>query len=375
MESVSYSRNCHWVGATMKVELEEQRWNAVLGRDERQDGRFVYGVASTGIYCRPSCPSRRPVRSRVSFFETPTEAERAGYRACRRCEPQHDRRRAVRQVEHAREYIDQHPDELVTLERLGQIAQMSPYHLQRTFKRVIGVSPKTYASAQRLDRMKAGLRGGNTVSRATYDAGYESGSRAYAHAKAGLGMTPGAYRNGGRGLRIEYALVPTAVGCLLVAATERGVCAAMLGDDAAQLEGALRQEFPAARLERNDAGLQRYTAAVASRVMGREEGSVRLHVQGTPFQWQVWEALRRIPAGETRTYQQIARELGRPNAARAVARACASNRVALVIPCHRVVRESGELGGYRWGIERKKHVLEQEQLQRDGRSDSTMTAS
>jgi len=188
-------------------------------------------------------------------------------------------------------------------------------------------------------------------------------------------MTPGAYRNGGRGLRIEYALVPTAVGCLLVAATERGVCAAMLGDDAAQLEGALRQEFPAARLERNDAGLQRYTAAVASRVMGREEGSVRLHVQGTPFQWQVWEALRRIPAGETRTYQQIARELGRPNAARAVARACASNRVALVIPCHRVVRESGELGGYRWGIERKKHVLEQEQLQRDGRSDSTMTAS
>ncbi|HYF38197.1 MAG TPA: bifunctional DNA-binding transcriptional regulator/O6-methylguanine-DNA methyltransferase Ada [Gemmatimonadales bacterium] len=359
----------------MKVELEEQRWNAVLGRDERQDGQFVYGVASTRIYCRPSCPSRRPVRSRVSFFETPTEAERAGYRACRRCEPQHDRRRAVRQVEHAREYIDQHPDELVTLERLGQIAQMSPYHLQRTFKRVIGVSPKTYASAQRLDRMKAGLRGGNTVSRATYDAGYESGSRAYAHAKAGLGMTPGAYRNGGRGLRIEYALVPTAVGCLLVAATERGVCAAMLGDDAAQLEGALRQEFPAARLERNDAGLQRYTAAVVSRVMGREEGSVRLHVQGTPFQWQVWEALRRIPAGETRTYQQIARELGRPNAARAVARACASNRVALVIPCHRVVRESGELGGYRWGIERKKHVLEQEQLQRDGRSDSTMTAS
>ena len=359
----------------MTIEQSETRWTAVVARDPRHDGAFVYGVASTRIYCRPSCPSRRPTRSRVSFFETPAEAERAGYRACRRCEPQQDQRRAVRQVQHARDYIDQHPDETVTLERLGQIAQMSPYHLQRTFKRVVGVSPKMYASALRLDRMKSRLRQGDSVSRATYDAGYGSGSRAYEHARAGLGMTPGNYRNGGRGLRIEYALVPTEVGHLLIAATDRGLCSVMLGDDTTQLEGALRREYPAASLERNEANMRSYTDAVLGRLLGRGEGTLRLHVQGTAFQWQVWEALRRIPAGETRTYQEIAREVGRPNAARAVARACASNRVALVIPCHRVVRGTGELGGYRWGVERKKQILEQERLTRDSRSGATVPAS
>src|SRR5918992_29538 len=233
----------------MIVEQNEIRWTAVVSRDPGHDGEFVYGVASTRIYCRPSCPSRRPTRSRVSFFETSGEAERAGYRACKRCEPQQDQRRAIRQVQHARDYIDQHPDETVTLERLGQIAQMSPYHLQRTFKRVVGVSPKTYASALRLNRMKSRLRQGDSVSRATYDAGYGSGSRAYEHARAGLGMTPGVYRNGGRGLRIDYAVVATEVGQVLVAATDRGLCSVMLGDHTAQLEGALRREYPAASLE------------------------------------------------------------------------------------------------------------------------------
>jgi AraC family transcriptional regulator of adaptative response/methylated-DNA-[protein]-cysteine methyltransferase len=311
----------------------------------------------------------------VSFFDTAAEAEGAGYRACRRCEPQQDQRRAIRQVRHARDYIDKHPDETVTLEQLGQIAQMSPYHLQRTFKRVVGVSPKRYASALRLDRMKFRLRQGDSVSRATYDAGYGSGSRAYEHARAGLGMTPGRYRNGGRGLHIEYAVVPTAVGHLLVAATDRGLCSVMLGDNVLQLEDELRREYPAASLERNEANLRSYTDAVVDGLLGQEEGTLRLHVEGTPFQWQVWDALRRIPAGETRTYQEIAREVGRPNAARAVARACASNRVALVIPCHRVVREGGELGGYRWGVERKKQILEQERLTRDSRSGSTVPAS
>jgi AraC family transcriptional regulator of adaptative response/methylated-DNA-[protein]-cysteine methyltransferase len=188
-------------------------------------------------------------------------------------------------------------------------------------------------------------------------------------------MTPGAYRNGGRGLRIEYTVVSTAVGYLLVATTDRGLCAVMMGDDTAQLETALRGEYPAAALERNDGSLRGYTEAVVGLLLGQEEGPLRLHIQGTPFQWQVWEALRRIPPGETRTYQEIAREVGRPTAARAVARACASNRVALVIPCHRVVRETGELGGYRWGVERKRQILEQERLQRDSRSGSTMTAS
>ena len=359
----------------VRVEQDEQRWSAVAARDAGRDGEFVYGVASTRIYCRPSCPSRRPLRSRVSFFESPAAAEQAGYRACLRCEPQQDQCRAVRQVQRVRDYLDQHPDETVTLERLGQISGMSPYHLQRTFKRIVGVSPKTYASARRLDRMKSRLRQGDTVSRATYDAGYGSGSRAYEHARAGLGMTPGAYRNGGRGLRIEYAIVPTNVGQVLVAATDRGLCAVMLGDDAAQLEGALGREYPAAALERNDDNLKGYVDAVTGPLLGREEAALRLHVQGTQFQWQVWEALRRIPAGETRSYQEIAREVGRPTAARAVARACASNQVALVIPCHRVVRETGELGGYRWGVDRKRQILEQERLHRDSRSGSTVTAS
>jgi AraC family transcriptional regulator of adaptative response/methylated-DNA-[protein]-cysteine methyltransferase len=359
----------------MMLELDERRWSAVVARDASLDGEFVYGVASTRIYCRPSCPSRRPLRSRVSFFETPAAAEQAGYRACRRCEPQQQQRRYVRQIQQAREYIEQHPDETITLERLAQIAQMSPFYLQRTFKRVVGVSPRAYASARRLDRMKSRLRQGDTVSRATYDAGYGSGSRAYAHARAGLGMTPGTYRNGGRGLRIEYAVVTTQVGLVLIAATDRGLCSVMLGDNTVTLEGALAREYPSAALERNDASLKSYTDAVVGRLLGQPEEPLRLHVQGTSFQWQVWEALRRIPAGETRSYQEIAHEVGRPSAARAVARACASNRVALVIPCHRVVRETGDLGGYRWGVERKRRILEQERQQRDSRSGSTMPAS
>lgn len=357
------------------VEQDEQRWSAVLARDAGQDGEFVYGVASTGIYCRPSCPSRRPLRGRVSFFATPAAAEEAGYRACRRCEPQQDQRRANRRIEQVRDYIDQHPGETVTLKQLGELADMSPFHLQRTFKRLVGVSPKTYASAGRLNRMKSRLRQGDTVSRATYDAGYGSGSRAYEHARAGLGMTPGAYRNGGRGLRIEYTIVPTALGQLLLAATDRGLCAVMLGDDIAQLHDELRREYPAAALDRNEDNLRHYTDAVIGRLLGHEEGTLRLHISGTPFQWQVWEALQRIPAGETRSYQEIAREVGRPNAARAVARACASNRLALIIPCHRVVRETGDLGGYRWGVERKRQILEQERRQRDSRSGSTVPAS
>jgi AraC family transcriptional regulator of adaptative response/methylated-DNA-[protein]-cysteine methyltransferase len=359
----------------MIVEQDEKRWEAVLARNSEYDGEFVYGVGSTRIYCRPSCPSRRPLRHRVSFFETPDAAESAGYRECKRCEPRNGQQRAQRQVQFAREYIDQHPDESVTLAKLAQVAAMSPYHLQRTFKRFVGVSPKTYASARRLDRMKSRLRQGDTVSRATYEAGYGSGSRAYEHARVGLGMTPGTYRNGGRGMRIEYGLIPTAVGQLLAAATERGLCAVMLGDDASQLETALGREYPAATLERNDQNVKEYTDAVLGRLAGEEGPTVPLHVQGTAFQWQVWDALRRIPLGETRSYQAIARELGRPTAARAVARACASNRLALVVPCHRAVRETGELGGYRWGIERKQRILEQERSRRDSRSEATVPAS
>jgi AraC family transcriptional regulator, regulatory protein of adaptative response / methylated-DNA-[protein]-cysteine methyltransferase len=344
----------------LMIEPEQSQWQAVVERDPAQDGHFVYAVSSTGIYCRPSCPSRRPLRSRVSFFATPDAAEYAGYRACRRCEPRSSLPAPVRRVQRAREYLDAHLDETITLERLGKVAGMSPYHLQRIFKRVVGVSPKAYASARRLERMKSRLKQGDSVSRATYDAGYSSGSRAYEHARSRLGMTPATYRKGGKGMQIGFTVLPTPVGHLLAAATERGLCAVMLGDDAGELETSLRREYPAAAIEPGNGELQRYTEAVVAQLLGHDQGDLPLDVPGTAFQWQVWEALRRIPSGETRSYQAIARQLGRPAAARAVARACASNRVALVVPCHRVVRENGELGGYRWGVERKRRLLEQE---------------
>jgi AraC family transcriptional regulator, regulatory protein of adaptative response / methylated-DNA-[protein]-cysteine methyltransferase len=354
---------------------DEGRWKAVLERDSSQDGIFVYAVSSTKIYCRPSCPSRRPLRARVSFFETPDQAEIAGYRACLRCEPKNKESAQVRQVQRAREYLDGHPDETVTLDRLSRVAGMSPFHLQRTFKRIVGVSPKAYAGARRLERMKSRLRKGDTVSRATYEAGYGSGSRAYEHARAGLGMTPRAYREGGRGMVISYTVVPTVAGQLLAAATDRGLCAVMLGDDAASLEGALKKEYPEACIEAGNGELQEYTEAVINRLSGQEGAALPLDLRGTAFQRQVWEALRRIPSGETRSYQAIARELGRPSAARAVARACASNKIAVVIPCHRVVRENGEPGGYRWGIGRKRALLDQERKQRVGMRESTVTPS
>jgi AraC family transcriptional regulator, regulatory protein of adaptative response / methylated-DNA-[protein]-cysteine methyltransferase len=346
----------HWTSAA-----DEHRWDAVLTRDPEQDGQFVYAVATTRVYCRPTCPSRRPSPHRVTFFPTPSAAEAGGYRACKRCQPRSSQTAAVRQIEQAREYLDQHLQETVSLQQLGQAVGLSPYHLQRTFKRVVGVTPKAYASARRLQRMKSRLKEGDTVSRATYEAGYGSGSRAYEQAKSGMGMTPGEYRSGGRGTRIHYATVPTRLGFLLAAATDRGLCAVMLGDDSHTLESALRREYPSAQIERDDDTLKEYTETILSRLSGAADGdNLPLDVRGSAFQWQVWEALRRIPAGETRSYQAIAKELGRPTAARAVARACASNRVALVIPCHRVVREDGEMGGYRWGVERKERLLQEE---------------
>ena len=355
---------------------DQMQWLAVLERDSAQDGHFVYAVASTRIYCRPSCPSRRPDRNRVRFFPTPAAAEASGYRACRRCEPKSSHRRSDRQALRAREYLDEHWNETVTLAELGRIVSMSPYHLQRTFKRVLGVTPKAYASARRLERMKFRLRKGETVSRATYEAGYGSGSRAYEQARAGMGMTPGTYRRGGRGMRVRYAVVPTKAGYLLAAATDRGLCSVMLGSGAETLESSLRSEYPAAVIERDDVELQQYTRHIVERLSGSANtAELPLDVGGSAFQWQVWEALRRIPLGETRSYQAIAQELGRPTAARAVARACASNRLALVIPCHRAVRETGETGGYRWGTDRKIQLLEQERAQRDSDEARAMTPS
>ena len=340
---------------------DESRWTAVLERHPGADGQFVYAVASTRVYCRPTCPSRRPNRRQVRFFRSPAEAEAGGYRACRRCHPRETEQPAVRRVREARSYLDHHLDETVTLVRLGRAVGMSPYHLQRTFKQLIGMTPREYASGRRVDRMKAQLKRGETVSRATYEAGFSSSSRGYDHSRRRLGMTPAAYRDGGRGAVIRYTVVETGAGPLLVAGTDRGVCAVTLGDAPAALEAGLRREYPAAQIERADEALAGWTAAVVGRLDGKNGARIPLDLRGSAFQRRVWDALQRIPRGTTRTYGEIARELGQPTAARAVAGACASNRVALVIPCHRVIREDGGLGGYRWGIEKKRELLRREE--------------
>jgi len=323
----------------------------------------VYGVSSTGVYCRPSCPSRRPYRSRVRFFDDASAAEIAGYRPCRRCRPDEAPGALLRQLELVRHYIDSHPGENVTLHRLGELAGMSPYHLQRTFKRMMGLSPKAYASARRMELMKVRLRKGDTVSRATYDAGYGSSSRVYERADELLGMTPASFRKGGAGLRIAYSIASTPIGRVLVATTERGVCAVSMGANDAEVIGALRGDSPNATLERSDAKHATWVRAVIDRVTDPARATshrIPLDVDGTAFQWSVWKALQEIPAGERRTYTEVAKAIGRPKAARAVARACATNRVAVVIPCHRVVREGGDVSGYRWGVERKRKLLDRE---------------
>lgn len=353
-------------------ETGDPRWAAVLERDARQDGRFVYAVKSTGVYCRPSCPSRRPRRENVAFFGAPEEAERAGYRACRRCAPRSSMAPAARTVQRACAYLDAHLDEPVTLEALGRAVGVSPYHLQKTFKRVTGVSPKEYVSARRVERLKGRLQQGDGVADATYEAGYGSGSRVYERSDAQLGMTPATYKRGGLGMTIRYGTAASPLGRLLVAVSERGVCAVTLGDSDAALEAALRREYPRARIERAQAGgesgdapLEEQIGAIIRHLEGTQPSlALPIDVQATAFQRRVWQALQEIPYGATRSYGEVAAAIGQPQAARAVAQACATNRVALVVPCHRVVRgdfaTSGEAGGYRWGAERKRRLLERE---------------
>lgn len=339
-------------------------WAAVEARDAGMDGRFVYAVTSTGIYCRPSCPSRRPRRDRVAFFAAPEEAEAAGFRPCRRCRPRSaGPTEAARTVRLVREHLDAHLDETVTLEELGREIGLSPWHLQRTFKRQTGMSPKDYVQARRAERLKARLQEGETVTTATYEAGYGASSRLYEQAGRRLGMTPGTYRRGGEGLDIRYTVVDSPLGRLLVAATPRGVCAVTLGDDDRALEAALRDEYPKARLEKAEGSAGDDFASWVEAVVASLDGGpldLPLDLQGTAFQQRVWRALQEIPRGETRTYSEIAARLGHPSAARAVAQACASNRVALAVPCHRVVRADGDSGGYRWGADRKRRILARE---------------
>jgi AraC family transcriptional regulator, regulatory protein of adaptative response / methylated-DNA-[protein]-cysteine methyltransferase len=338
-------------------------WSAVLAGDARFDGLFVYAVRSTGVYCKPSCPSRRPRRAQVSFFASCEEAEAVGFRACRRCLPREPSAAdpSVELVLRVCALIEARGGELVSLEELGERERVSPHHLQRTFKKVTGITPRQYAAAHRLKLFKSNLKGGRGVTEAMYEAGYGSSSRLYEGASRQLGMTPATYGRGGGGARINFATVGCALGRLLVAATERGVCSVQFGDSDAELEAALAEEYPAAVVTRGGARLEEFVRALLGHLEGRETSlDLPTDVRATAFQSRVWEELRRIPYGETRSYSQVAAALGEPKSVRAVARACASNPVALVTPCHRVVRGDGGLSGYRWGVERKRALLARE---------------
>ena len=333
-------------------------WRAVAKRDKNFDGRFVYAVASTRIFCRPSCSSRRPTRSNVEYFGTPADAEKAGYRACKRCEPKNtDTRGIERRLTDAAAFLKSHAEEAVTLSRLSREIGVSAFHLQREFKKTFGVSPREFHDAERSKLLAKRLRKGETVSRATYSSGFGSSSRVY---ERKMGMTPATVRKGGAGQKIQFSIVRSPLGRLLVAYTERGVCSVTIGDDDAALELELRENFPAATIMAAGPTIHEWITTIVDGIRGEMSRTVPLDAQGTAFQWRVWKALQQIPRGTTLSYSEVAQKIGQPTAARAVARACATNPVALVVPCHRVIRDDGTLGGYRWGLERKRRLLDSE---------------
>lgn len=341
---------------------EADRWAAVQRRDPAADGQFVYSVATTGVYCRPSCASRPARRENVAFHADPVAAEAAGFRACKRCRPNGpsaaDRRATA--IARACRLIDA-AEEMPSLDELAAAAGMSRFHFHRVFKDVTGVTPKDYAGARRGERVRGALAAGARVTEAIYDAGYNANSRFYAEAGERLGMRPSAYRDGGRGAAVRFAVGECSLGSVLVAATERGVCAILLGDDPQVLVRDLEDRFPKAELIGADAAFEATVAQVVGLIDApRQTIELPLDIRGTAFQQQVWDALRRIPAGRTMSYAEIAAAIGRPSAVRAVAQACASNALAVAIPCHRVVRSDGNLSGYRWGVERKRALLSRE---------------
>ncbi len=341
------------------VPEDDPRWRAVLARDRRSDDRFVFAVRSTGIYCRPSCPARRPRRVNVVFFTKPAEAERAGFRSCRRCKPREAGEAAL--VAAACRRIDAAPDGAEGLDALAAALAVPARRLRGAFRRQLGVTPREYAQARRVAGFRDRVRKGDAVTSALYESGYGSSSRLYEEAPRRLGMTPGAYRRGGSGLRIAYTTAEAPLGRVLVAATARGIAAVSLGASDAALAEALRDEYPRAVLSRDDARLAPALLSVLAVLSGQDPSAdLPLDVQATAFQHRVWRELSRIPSGSTRTYAEVARRIGRPGAARAVARACAANRLAVLVPCHRVVPGAGGTGGYRWGAERKAALLARE---------------
>lgn len=351
-----------------RFDTDALRWAAVQRRDADADGQFVFSVKTTGVYCRPSCAARAARRENVAFHATPADAERAGFRPCKRCRPDQPSRtvreaaliaKACRTLEQA---VEAGTEEL-RLADLAAQAGLSPHHFHRMFRRVAGVTPKSYAAAQRQRRVQDGLAAGSRVTETIYDAGFNSSSRFYEAAPGMLGMTPTAYRKGGAGEVVWSAMGRCSLGGVLVAATERGVCAILLGDDPAVLAKDLKARFPSARLVDPAPGFAEWVAKVVRFVddpARADRLDLPLDIRGTTFQRRVWEALQAIPAGRTASYAEVANRLGMPRAVRAVAGACAANALAVAIPCHRVVGSDGRLTGYRWGVERKRRLLERE---------------
>ncbi len=350
------------MNATANPALDAERWLAVQQRDGSADGRFVYGVKTTGIYCRPSCGSKAARRENVTYFDSPDDAEKAGFRACKRCRPNMPglaRERAAMIAEACR--MIEEAEEPPSLEALARAAGVSRFHFHRLFKEATGVTPKAYATAARAEKLRGELAGGSSVTSAIYDAGYNASSRFYEESTSRLGMRPKQYRDGGRDVRIRFAVGECSLGTVLVAATDKGVCAIDFGSDADSLLKQLQDRFPHAELVGGDAEFETLIATVIGYLeMPRGDLDLPLDIRGTAFQHKVWAALRAIPAGQTASYSDIARAIGKPSAVRAVAQACSANRIAVAIPCHRVIRTDGNLAGYRWGVDRKRELISRE---------------
>ncbi|MHB1937952.1 MAG: bifunctional DNA-binding transcriptional regulator/O6-methylguanine-DNA methyltransferase Ada [Acidobacteriaceae bacterium] len=338
----------------------DRAWKMVVERTATADTMFVYAVRTTGIYCRPSCPSRRPLRASVEFYPTSELAERAGYRACKRCTPAQEHPQ-LRTLSAACNYLDRHDDRTVKLDDLGNAVGLSSFHVQRIFRRCLGITPREYQQTRRIERFRQQASQGETVTAAIYEAGFGSSSRLYEDANQQLGMTPAALRNGGKNTKIRYSVSDSPLDKMLVAATDVGLCAISFGMLESELEDDLAARFPLANLNRDEAGLGSVVQQVLQQMTEHPVAlDLPLDVRATAFQKRVWDALRQIPRGQTRSYGELAHALGQLTAARAVARACSQNPVAVVVPCHRVVGKSGQLTGYRWGLKRKQNLLAME---------------
>jgi AraC family transcriptional regulator, regulatory protein of adaptative response / methylated-DNA-[protein]-cysteine methyltransferase len=349
--------------ALNRYDTNDQRWLAVQQRNPNADGHFVYSVATTGVYCRPTCPARLALRENIAFHNTCADAEQAGFRPCKRCQPTGpslDKRHAEAAAKACR--LIETADSLPSLDELANNVGLSRYHFHRIFKKIVGVTPRQYFASHRTSRVRSELRAQSSVTQAIYGAGYNSSSRFYERSAETLGMTPGEYQNGGDGTIIRYAFAACPLGLALIAGTARGICSISFGNDRAALEADLRKSFPKASFEKADRSFDAWVKTIVDHIKTPASRiDLPLDIRGTAFQQRVWQALREIPVGQTTSYSELAARIGQPSAVRAVARACATNNIAAIIPCHRVIGTNGSLTGYRWGIERKRQLLKQEQ--------------